>query len=221
MLTAFWLGFITAISPCPLAANIAAISFIGRQIGDRKGVILSGLLYVAGRTVVYIVLASAITFGLLATGELSRFLQKYMNEILGPLLIFLGMILLNMIGTGISMNIDGSKLQDKVERWGIYFAFPLGAIFALSFCPVSAALFFGALIPLSVKHSSQVVLPLFYGAGTALPVILFAFILAFGGELIGKIFDRLAQLEIWVRRTAGIIFILVGIYYTLRYIFIF
>ena len=216
---ALWLGILTAISPCPLASNIAAISFISRQMGNHRGVLLSGLLYTAGRTAAYIILAAGITAGLMATGELSRFLQKYLNEILGPVLIILGMILLNMLGSGAGLNIDGSKLQQKVEKWGIYFAFPLGVIFALSFCPVSAALFFGALIPLSIKNSSQLLLPLIYGGGTALPVIVFSFLIAFGGEMLGKAFRRLTQIELWVRRIAGVIFILAGIYYCLSHIY--
>ena len=219
IISALWLGILTAISPCPLATNIAAISFISRQIGNRRGVLLSGLLYTAGRAFVYIAIGAGITAGLMATGEVSRFLQKYLNEILGPLLILLGMILLGMIGSGMSFNIAGDKIQEKAEKGGIYFAFPLGVIFALSFCPVSAGLFFGALIPLSIKNSSQLILPLIYGAGTALPVIVFAFLIAFGGEMLGKAFDRLTQIELWIRRIAGVIFILIGIYYCLSHIY--
>jgi cytochrome c-type biogenesis protein len=217
--SAFWLGILTAISPCPLASNIAAISFVSRQLGNRRKVLMSGLLYTAGRVTVYIVLGAIITAGILATGEVSRFLQKYLNEILGPLLILLGMILLGMIGSGMSFNIAAGKIQEKAEKGGIYFAFPLGVIFALSFCPVSAGLFFGALIPLSVKNSSQIILPFIYGAGTAIPVIVFAFIIAFGGEMLGKAFDKLTHVELWVRRIAGIIFILAGIYYCITHIY--
>jgi cytochrome c biogenesis protein CcdA len=217
--SALCLGMLTAISPCPLASNIAAISFISRQIGNRRGVLMSGLLYTAGRVLVYIALGAGITAGLMATGEVSRFLQKYLNEILGPLLILLGMILLGMIGTKMSFNIAGDKIQEKAEKGGIYFAFPLGIVFALSFCPVSAGLFFGALIPLSVDNSSQLIIPLIFGAGTALPVIVFAFLIAFGGEMLGKVFDRLTQIESWIRHTTGVIFILAGIYYCLSHIY--
>lgn len=217
--SALWLGILTAISPCPLATNIAAISFVSRHMGNHRGVLMSGLLYTAGRAIVYIALGALITAGLMATGEVSRFLQKYLNEILGPLLILVGMILLGMIGSGMSFSIFSGKVQEKAEKGGIYFAFPLGVIFALSFCPVSAGLFFGALIPLSVKNSSQFFLPLLYGAGTALPVIVFAFLIAFGGEMLGKAFDRLTQIESWIRRIAGVIFILAGIYYCLTHIY--
>lgn len=219
IISALWLGLLTAISPCPLATNIAAISFVSRHLGNHRKVLMSGLLYTAGRSLVYIAIGAGITAGLMATGEVSRFLQKYLNEILGPLLILAGMMLLNMIGSGMSFNIASGKIQEKAEKGGIYFAFPLGVVFALSFCPVSAGLFFGALIPLSVKNSSQFIIPLIYGIGTALPVIAFAFIIAFGGEMLGKAFDRLTQVELWVRRITGIVFILAGIYYCLSHIY--
>ena len=218
-LSALWLGVLTAVSPCPLASNIAAISFIGRQIGDKRGVIVSGVLYTIGRTLAYIVLGAGIVAGLLASGEVSRFLQQYLNEALGPALILLGMILLGMLGEKISLNLSSDSIKEKAEKNGVWFAMPLGVIFALSFCPVSAGLFFGALIPLSLKYSSSWLLPSVYGIGTALPVIFFAFLIAFGSEYIGKAFNCLTRTEIWVRRIAGILFILAGIYYSLIYIY--
>jgi cytochrome c biogenesis protein CcdA len=217
--SAFWLGILTAVSPCPLASNIAAVSFIGRQMGNERGVIFSGILYTIGRALAYMVLGSAITAGLMSSGAVSRFLQQYLNEALGPILILLGMVLLGMIGERISLNLLGDNIQKKVEKNGVWFALPLGIIFALSFCPVSAGLFFGALIPLAVKHSSLYILPLSYGIGTALPVIFFAFLIAFGGEYLGKAFHCLTKTEIWVRRAAGVLFILAGIYYCLAYIY--
>ncbi|MCF7791492.1 MAG: aromatic aminobenezylarsenical efflux permease ArsG family transporter [Victivallales bacterium] len=220
VLSVLWLGILTSISPCPLAANISAISFIGRFVGNDRHVLISGLLYIVGRTVVYILIGALITGGVLASSQLSLFLQKYLNEILGPVLILLGMILLGMIGNAFSLNIGASdKLQNKIQKKGILFSFPLGVALALSFCPVSAGLFFGALIPLAVKANSYFVIPTVYGVGTALPVIFFAFIIAFGSELLGKAFHCLTRIELWFRYTAGIIFIIVGIYYTIIYIY--
>lgn len=217
--SAFWLGILTAVSPCPLASNIAAISFIGRQIGNKRGVIFSGLLYTLGRALAYTVLGAAIVAGLMASGEVSRFLQRYLNEALGPVLIILGMILLEMLGEKISLNFLGDGIRKQAEKNGVWFSMPLGVLFALSFCPVSAGLFFGALVPLSLKYSSSWLLPSVYGVGTALPVIFFAFLIAFGGEYLGKAFNCLTRTEIWVRRIAGILFILAGIYYSLSYIY--
>ena len=218
--SALWIGILTAISPCPLATNIAAISFIGRQMGNERKVLFSGLLYTLGRILAYVILGVGISAGLMASDAVSRFLQLYMNEILGPILILLGMILLNMLGASIELSlINSQKIQEKAQKNATMLALPVGFIFALSFCPVSAGLFFGALMPLVVNNGSSLLLPLIYGAGTALPVVVFSFLIAFGGEYLGKAFNCLSKIELWVRKSAGILFILTGIFYSLKYIY--
>ncbi len=217
-MTAAWLGILTSISPCPLATNIAAISFIGKNVGNSRMIFLSGLLYTFGRMLVYLAVAILIATSLLAMTEISFFLQNEFNKILGPILIVVGIFLLeiiklNMPGIGLS-----SKMQAGVSKLGIWGALMLGALFALSFCPVSAALFFGSLIPLAIKNNSNILIPSLFGIGTALPVILFSFLIAFGAKSIGGMFEKLTLFEKWARRITGIIFILVGIYYTLVYL---
>ena len=218
-LSALWLGILTSVSPCPLATNIAAISFISRRISRTRIVFVTGLLYTLGRILAYVVLAVLLVKSLLSVPQLSNFLQNYANKLLGPILIVVGMILLelirfNMPGFGVS-----DKMQKRVEACGIWGAALLGILFALSFCPISAALFFGSLIPLSLKYSSGVTLPALYGLGTGLPVFLFALILAFASKSTASAFNKLKQFELWVRRATGVIFILVGIYYCLAHIF--
>jgi len=219
ILSALWLGILTAVSPCPLATNIAAISFIGRKAGQKNDVIASGLLYALGRTMAYVILGSIITGGLLSRAESSRFLQKYMNEALGPILIILGLVLLGWIGSGASLSLGANGLQKRAETGGIIWAVPIGALFALSFCPVSAGLFFGGLLPMALKQHSVFVLPVIYGIGTSLPVVIFAFIMTFASSYVGKVFNKLTQIELWVRYLAGAAFILAGIYYCLTHIF--
>jgi cytochrome c biogenesis protein CcdA len=217
--SALWLGILTAISPCPLATNIAAISFIGRKAGQKNHVIGSGLLYSAGRTLAYVALGVFITAGLLGSAEVSRYLQKYMNEALGPILIILGLVLLGWVGTGASLHFGGDALREKAQNGGLLWAVPIGFLFALSFCPVSAGLFFGGLLPLALKHESSVMLPVVYGVGTSLPVVIFAFLMAVGSACVGKAFNRLAQIEVWIRRLAGTAFILAGLYYCLTHVY--
>ncbi len=218
-LTALWLGILTSISPCPLATNIVAISFIGKDLGKTSQVFLSGLLYALGRMVAYVGLSVFLVGGILSIPELSMFLQKYMNKLLGPLLILVGMFLLELIGFSLSGMAVSRKMQERAARGGIWGSGLLGMLFALSFCPVSAALFFGSLIPLSVKNQSQLLLPSLYGMGTGLPVMAFAILGAFGARSVALAFNKLTKVEWWVRRITGIIFILVGIYYALNYIF--
>jgi len=217
--TAVWLGILTSISPCPLATNIAAVSYIGRKAEHGRYILLSGLLYTAGRVLTYVVTAFVIVTSLLAAPSISNFLQVQMGKILGPVLIIVGMFLLGWLNINIKNSGLGDKLQKRVDRYGVLSAFPLGAVFAISFCPVSAAIFFGSLIPLSLEHNSRVLMPALYGIGTAIPVIAFAFIMAFAAHLVGRIFHKITKIEIWMRRITGAVFILVGIYLSLTHIF--
>ncbi|HRU05367.1 MAG TPA: aromatic aminobenezylarsenical efflux permease ArsG family transporter, partial [Candidatus Brocadiia bacterium] len=210
---ALWLGVLTSISPCPLASNIAAISFISRSVGSVRRSLLSGLLYTLGRTAAYVALGAVVMGGLMASGDVARFLQKYLNQILGPVLIVAGMLLLGMLGSAMSMNLAGAGVQQKASKGGAWWALALGALFALSFCPVSAGLYFGGLIPLSLKAGSWMLLPTLYGVGTALPVIVFAFLMAFSAQSVGKAFNKLALVERWVRTVTGAVFIVAGVYY--------
>lgn len=219
ILTALWFGILTSISPCPLATNIAAISFIARRVDKMRTVLLSGILYTIGRTVAYLALGALIMAGLLASGEIALFLQRYLNQALGPILILVGMLLLGLLGFAGSVSLVSSGMQERAAKGGIGWAALLGILFALSFCPVSAGLFFGVLIPLSAVNQSILVLPTVYGIGTAAPVLVFALLIAFASQRLGSAFNRLAQIERWVRRITGVIFVLAGIYYSLVYVY--
>ena len=217
--TAFWLGILTAVSPCPLATNIAAISYVGRRVEKPSQVFLAGLLYTLGRTVTYLLLGIILVSAMLSVPMLSHWLQKYMNMALGPLLIVVGMVLLDMIrfGTG-GMNFVGA-LQRKTDSLGIAGAGLLGIVFALSFCPTFAALFFGSLLPLAVRHESSILLPSLYGVATGLPVLAFSVLLVMGTKKLASVFEKITALEKGARRITGLIFIIVGIYYCLVNIF--
>jgi cytochrome c biogenesis protein CcdA len=218
LVSACWLGILTSISPCPLAANIAAISYIGNRV-DRPGrVMLSGLVYTAGRTVTYVLLGVIVVGGLLSIPDLAFFLQRNMNKALGPILILAGLLLLGLFKLTLPGVTAGEGMQRRVERYGIWGAGLMGLIFALSFCPVSAALFFGSLIPLALEHQSRIMMPSVYGIGTALPVVAFALLVAFGAGFIGRAFNRLTQFERWARRVTAVVFLLVGAYYTVNYL---
>jgi cytochrome c biogenesis protein CcdA len=217
--SAFWLGLITAISPCPMATNIAAISFIGRKVGSSRKVLLSGLLYTLGRTVAYVAIAALLVSGLLAESRVSHLLSRYLSRLLGPLLILVGMVLLELIRPTFTTFAPGERTQRMAESLGVWGAAPLGILFALSFCPISAGYFFASLIPLAARHGSRVLLPSLFGVGTALPVIVVAFVLALSSHLVGRVFNVLKHVEWWARRVTGVVFILAGIYLSLVYIF--
>ena len=219
VVSACWLGILTSISPCPLATNIAAISYIGKRVSRPGYVLATGLLYTLGRAVAYVAIGMLIVASALAVPDLSFFLQRHINKILGPVLILTGVILLGLIRLNFTGPGYGARLQSRVDKHGMWGAGVLGLLFALSFCPISAGLFFGGLIPLAMERQSTVLMPTLYGIGTALPVVVFAVFIAFGAHHVGKAFDRLSQIERWARRVTGIVFIAVGLYLTLVYVF--
>ena len=219
MITAFWLGILTSISPCPLATNIAAVSFVGRRVDSPGSVILAGSLYTLGRALTYAFLGVLLVSSLLSAPAVSHALQKYMNLVLGPVLILVGMILLELISFGFGGSGINAGLQKRVEGLGAWGAGLLGILFALSFCPTSAALFFGSLLPLALQQDSGIVLPLAFGAATGLPVLVFSLLIGMGANRVAHAYNRVASFEIWARRITGVLFILTGIYFSLTQIF--
>jgi cytochrome c-type biogenesis protein len=217
--TAFWLGILTSISPCPLATNIAAISFVGRKVDKPGMVLLSGLIYTLGRMLAYTALGFLLVGGMQKVPVLSHLLQKYMNLILGPILILIGMILLELLSFNLGKGGIANFFKNKCQSLGLLGAGFMGIIFALSFCPTSAALFFGSLLPLSLQQQSGIVLYLVYGIATGIPVLLFAVLLALGAKQVGKAYNKVVALEKWARKITGVLFIGIGIYYSLVYIF--
>jgi cytochrome c biogenesis protein CcdA len=223
---AFGFGLLTAISPCPLATNIAAVSFLSRGAGRPRRVLLSGLTYTLGRTAAYVGLGVLILYVLQApwagggsgsAGSISRFLQRYGGMVIGPVLILAGMLLSGLVNVSASLSLGGHGLQQRASGGGAKWAFVLGVLFALSFCPISATIFFGSMIALSTQNQSPILLPAAFGVATALPVLFFAFLIAFAGAYVGKAFHRMTQLDRWLRRATGIVFILAGVYYCLAH----
>lgn len=215
--TAAWLGVLTAISPCPLATNVAAVAFVSRQGASPRRALAAGLLYTIGRSVAYVLLGALAVFAFEKLFDVSLFLQGTFYKALGPLMIVVGLVLLGLVGKKLSWSFTPS--EERVRRAGLWGAPALGAIFALAFCPVSAAIFFGLLIPLAVQHSSVVTLPGVYGITTGLPVAAFAIAIAFGAKQVGRSFAAAQKFEKWARPATAVVFILIGIYETMRTIF--
>jgi cytochrome c-type biogenesis protein len=216
--SALWLGILTSISPCPLASNVAAISFLSKKIAHPALVFISGLAYTLGRMVSYAALGWIIINSLLSVPQVAQFLQKYMGKVLGPLLILAGFILLEIVTIRLPGLSFSEKQHNKLAESGAPGAFLLGFIFALAFCPISAALFFGSLIPLAINSKSGIVMPFIYGIGTGLPVLVSAVVIALGVTSLSHWFNKIARFEYYTRKITGVVFILVGLYYTGIYI---
>jgi cytochrome c biogenesis protein CcdA len=218
--TALWLGFLTAISPCPMTTNVAAVSFIGRQYSHPARVALAGLAYVGGRVAAYVALGALLAGGLLSAPAASTFLQRWMNAVLGPILILVGMLLLGLLafepGNGSGR---GARLKERAAQGGVPGAFVLGVLFALSFCPISGALFLGSLVPLALAHGAPVVFPLLYGVGTGAPAAVFALLVALGAKSVGALFEKVGRAEGVARKATGAVFVAAGVFFTLRYTF--
>ena len=219
ILSALLLGLMTAISPCPLATNITATAYISKNLGDKKRIFINGLVYTLGRAISYTALGILLYFGA-SKFDISSFFNTYGERLLGPILIIIGIFMLDLI----SINFPGvGKLTDKINgekiRGNYWGALLLGMIFALAFCPYSGILYFGMLIPLSISQPDGLFLPVIYAIATGLPVIIIAYLLAFTLSGVGNFYNKVKGFEFWFRKIAAVIFILAGLYFT--YIFFF
>ncbi|MBT8261081.1 MAG: sulfite exporter TauE/SafE family protein [Bacteroidia bacterium] len=215
IVSALILGLMTAISPCPLATNITATAYISKNITSKKKVFISGILYALGRAFSYTILGVILFLGA-SKFEIALFFNQNGEKFLGPLLIIIGLIMLNIIKLNFLDNINiTEKLSEKFKAKGLLGSFFIGIIFALAFCPYSGALFFGMLIPMTISEVGGLYLPLVFAIGTGLPVILFTYLLAFAAGSIGVFYNRIKSVEKWMRYIAGVVFILVGLYYIL------
>ena len=215
IVTAFLLGLITAISPCPLATNIAAIGFIGKDIESRQQIFVKGLLYTLGRIVAYTVLG-IILLAILKGGSslfgIQKFIGKYGEMLIGPILLLFGFYLLfgnrlNLPSFGFKGNGEGLA---KKGGWG---ALLLGLLFALAFCPSSAIFYFGMLIPLAASTTAGWLLTVVFAIATALPVIIVAWILAFSTNSIGRFYNKMNTIQKWFNWIVGGLFVAIGLYY--------
>lgn len=214
-LSAMVLGLITAVSPCPLATNITAVGFISKDIENRHRVFVNGVLYTLGRAISYTGIALIIFLGA-DQFKFSGFFQRYGEKFIGPLLIFIGLLMLDII----KMNFPGigklsSRMQNKTS-WNYVDAILLGIVFALAFCPYSGVLYFGMLVPMTVSSASGLYLPVVFAIASGIPVIIFSWILAYTISGIGGAYNKVRTFELWFRQVIAVLFIVVGFYYIYR-----
>lgn len=218
-LSAFILGLMATIGPCTMATNIAALAYVGRKLTDRNYSMATAALYTLGRMLTYTILGALIIYLGLGIPGVSLFLQDIGEKALGPFLIIIGLLMLcidkiSFGGAGNSLSNIGGKVAD----WGMIGGLPLGALFALAFCPYSAVLFFAVLLPLALKSTGGIALPAFFAIGTGLPVLLFGVLLSFGVAGVSKWVEAISRGEKVIRIVIAVIFIGVGIYYMLPWL---
>jgi len=218
VVSAIALGLLTAISPCPLATNITAVGYIGKDINERNRVFINGVVYTLGRALSYTGLAFIIYIGA-DQFRISGWFQQYGEKIIGPLLIIIGLFMMGLF----KVNLPVIKLftkpypEEKADSyWDVLL---LGILFALAFCPYSGVLYFGMLIPMTINSASGLLLPVVFAIATGIPVIIFAWLLAYTASGVGRLYNGLKIFELWFRRIIAIIFIVVGIYYAVSTLF--
>src|SRR5450759_2927287 len=213
--TAILLGLMTSISPCPLATNITAIGFISKDINNRNRVFLNGLFYTLGRAITYTSIALVIYMGA-DQFRFSGFFQQCGEKIIGLLLIVIGVLMLDLVRIKFPGLSGLTSRMEERKSWRFIDAVLLGMVLALAFCPYSGVLYFGMLIPMTVASASGLYLPVLFAVATGIPVILFAWLLAYTVSGIGRVYNKIKVFELWFRHFIAVLFIGVGIYYILR-----
>lgn len=211
--SALLLGLMTAISPCPLATNITAMAFVGKDIDNKNRVFYNGLIYTLGRAFSYFTLAFVLFVGA-DQFKISSVFQQYGERLLGPMLLIIGVFMLGLV----NLNLGGlgkltAKFQNK-EKHSYFDVFLIGVLFALAFCPYSGVLYFGMLMPMTIQSASGLILPIVFAVATGLPVIIFAWLLAYTVSGVGKFYNRVKSFEFWFRRSVAVLFLVIGLYYT-------
>ncbi|NUM52360.1 MAG: sulfite exporter TauE/SafE family protein [Candidatus Hydrogenedentes bacterium] len=214
---AFWLGVLTSVSPCLLATNVAAISFLARRVDSIRFVLISCTCYIAGQAAAFVLLAMTLVTSLLSVPSVAHFLQAYMFRLLGPILIVCALFLFELFAVQIGSGRLKAWAQARANAGGFWVAALLGIVFAMSFCPTTAALFFGSLLPLAIARESSFFLPLVYAMGVAAPVIVFSLIIAVSANRLTAAFARVGNAERFARYATAAIFLVVGLFFTLSY----
>jgi len=218
ILSALILGLMTAISPCPMATNITAIGFLSKEVSDRQRVFTSGLIYTLGRVFSYTALAFILFLGA-DQFSISLNFQRYGQKLIGPLLILIGLLMIGVL----KLNFPGfsslTRRMEEKKKHSFWDVFLIGVLFALAFCPYSGVIFFGMLVPMTITSAPGLLLPVIFAIATALPVILFAWLIAFAISKVGNVYDKLKIIERWFRRIIASLFLVTGTYYTVTILF--
>jgi cytochrome c-type biogenesis protein len=213
VIATFALGLLTAVSPCPLATNITATAYIAKTIESKKKVILSGFLYTMGRLTSYTAIGALIYFGF-SKFQIAKLFQGNGEKLLGPIMVLIGLVMLDVFKLDfLTKGNLTERLSERFKDNGLLGSYLLGGIFALAFCPYSGALFFGMLIPMTLASDAGLLLPIVFSLGTGIPVIIFAFVIAYSIEKLGTYFNAITKVEKVMRVMAGLAFVITGLYY--------
>jgi cytochrome c biogenesis protein CcdA len=210
----FLLGIMTTLHPCPLATNVAAISMLTGWSKKSRKALWVFVSFIAGYLISYLSLSIIIATGVLTVPILNDLLHTIFFIFLGPLLILVGMLIADLLN--LNRFYEGSILRWIEKRqWSGLYALPMGALIAPSFCPATAAIFFGILIPMAIRLHQTLLFPALYAAGAAMPLIGISFLLYRGSSWIPS-----KKWQKRVPRIMGWIMIVIGVYLTIEQIYL-
>lgn len=218
VVAAVGLGILTSVSPCPMASHAAAISVLVRQAGGFRRGIAVGSAYALGRAASYALVAWVASVGLLRLGPIVRKIQSHADAVLGLVFLAGGILLavspwLKLPGKGI----DAAGWKHRLDAAGaIPGAFALGALLALAFCPVSAGIFFGSVIPLALTTNPSWAVTVPYGLATALPVFVLTLAAGYGTQQIARVFRATQRVTPWLHRISVVGMIGAGIWLLIK-----
>ncbi len=148
-----------------------------------------------------------------AEGVAAKAVQSNGERWLGPLLIIIGILMLDFIRIPGSSGKLIQHTADRIKPGKGWSSLLLGMIFALAFCPYCGVLYFGMLMPMVLLKSGGLLLLPDFAIATGLPVLFLAWILAFSIGGIGRFYKRVKSIEFWLRRSVAVIFILTSLYF--------
>jgi cytochrome c-type biogenesis protein len=216
LISALLLGLLTAIAPCPMTINITAMGYIGKDLGRQQRIFANGIFYALGTMAAYSGLAMILYMGA-DQFKLSTLFQQYSEWIIGPLLLLIGIYMLGIVRIDFPVFTRLTQRFQQRKSFRAWDSFLLGLVFALGFCPYSGMLYFGMLMPLVIAHSSPW-LSLAYSLAAGIPVVIFAWLLAFTVSGVGSLFNRLKSFEFWFRKALAVLFMGIGTYLLIQMI---
>ena len=212
--TAFLLGLIVALHPCPLAANVAAMGYIAKDAHCRRRVFINGLAYTLGRILAYSLLGVvllAVFRGSGAVGMAGRWFSEWGERLLGPVLVAVGLYFI--LERFIHKHEHCPDVQARGRRFGGFWgSLALGVLLALSFCPESAIVYFGMLMPLSARSAGGYFLPVVFALATSVPTVLMAWAVAYGISGTDAMRAKMHAVQRWINIVVGVLFIVAGMF---------
>lgn len=217
VLTALLLGFLMILDPCTLFTSIAAIGYIDKEIANKRKVLTNGLMFVLGKLVTYVLVAIPFLMGAQTAG-VQHLLEHWGEPLLAAFMLICGVLLL-FSGHHHHEHDHGLTrwLTNADSRSSWLWSFMLGIFFAIAFCPHRLVYFFTMIdIAITLPPSWNWLLPVVFGLGTGLPIMLIAWLISYSAISANALTARLQSVEKWIRYISAVLFIGFGLYLTVH-----